>query len=351
MEMRRKGVIAKIIVWAVVLILALGVFVYALTGNGFSNGSIRFFGPIPILHLGNDNGGSDQSGWNGSFTHQGDFVTVKEDAKAVSGRELLIDWSAGNVTLLKSDSDQLRVVQKAQKGIDEKQLFVVKEKGNKVEIIEKAYEKEHVTIGWNSMKNWWASDLEIYLPEEQFREISTSLIEGEFQAQGLKTGDLSVDTVSGDVIVSGSLDELSVESVSGNVLVDGLSAQRSLKVDSISGNLSGEKVSADEVELDSTSGNLNLTGEIGSLSMDTISGDGTMASTTIPKEVEFSSTSGDLKLLIPENEGFRAELDTMSGDFSSDYATQKDEDVYTYGNGSAKFSADTLSGNFKVTKL
>lgn len=64
------------------------------------------------------------------------------------------------------------------------------------------------------------------------------------------------------------------------------------------------------------------------------------------KEVSISSVSGNISLEIPENNGFRVQYNTVSGDLTSEFNL----DNYTYKRDSAEVIVKTTSGDLNIEK-
>jgi len=105
--------------------------------------------------------------------------------------------------------------------------------------------------------------------------------------------DLRLDTASGDVSLSGDLGKgkFSADVASGNVKVQGAAA--SIRVDAASGDFTGDLTGpAAAAEFDMASGDIVLNGPVGSFKADTASGSVTVKGLTGP--AVFSVASGDV---------------------------------------------------------
>lgn len=146
------------------------------------------------------------------------------------------------------------------------------------------------------------------------------------------SGSLSVDTGSGDVTLATiKADDLSVDTGSGDVRIDGVTAS-SLSVDTGSGDVIVTAGALRNAEVDTGSGEIRigLTGGIDALSVDT--------------------GSGDVEVSAPKSLGARVEIETSSGDITTEFplqVTRKGRDglVGTIGDGSGRISIDTASGD------
>jgi len=185
---------------------------------------------------------------------------------------------------------------------------------------------------------------------------------------------IRIDSISGDITISGIRGDLMLGTISGNLVVR--DAGRRIAGQTISGNV--ELVSAQDdavVELSSTSGNVQAQGikvrrlELGSISgsvigrdlrcetatLHTMSGNveytGTLVGTG---RYEFKTHSGDVRLTLAETPGFELEASTFSGEVRSGLkltlhglaGSRRTRTVRgTYGNGGARVEATSFSGN------
>lgn len=187
------------------------------------------------------------------------------------------------------------------------------------------------------------------IPDLAADEIRLGSTSGNIKA-GTVTKKLTASSTSGDVNVeqAGSIDTVSLGSTSGSIActlgsVKTLAANStsgsiraavtgtagSVRLVSTSGNLYPEIASADKVETSSTSGSV----------------DGSVAAFT---DLKVGSTSGSVSLKLPAEPGFTLKAGTASGSFTSDLALTKDGDTYTCGDGSARCSIDTTSGDIRI---
>jgi len=144
-------------------------------------------------------------------------------------------------------------------------------------------------------------------------------------------------------------DELEIDSVSARIEVKSLQA-REVDLVNVSGSCSLTQCNAEEFSAETVSGNIRYEGSLQILDFNTVSANCTAQLTGAPKDIELESVSGDLTLILPESCGFTVEIDAVSGDFSSDYATTSAKNRHTYGDGSCKITADTVSGDVKIKK-
>lgn len=214
------------------------------------------------------------------------------------------------------------------------------------------------------------ADLRVLVPRGQ--RASVNLAVGHVTVSNVD-GHLSVDASSADVEASGTRGELSIDVGSGDVGVS--DAQGGLSVDTGSGEVTLTGIRADNVSIETGSGNVTGTRLGGTgLKIDTGSGDVRLSAVSAPDanietgsgniELQVDATlrsfhgetgSGDVTLRAPASLSAMVDLETSSGDISSDFAvavTRREEDhiVGRIGDGQGKISVDTGSGNVKLVR-
>ena len=183
-------------------------------------------------------------------------------------------------------------------------------------------------------------------------------VSGEITAHGVN-GELEVGAVSGDINVSDGNGHSEIESVSGDVTAARLSGDA--RVNAVSGDVSLRDITG-TLEVETVSGEMTLEhGSLSSLRSETVSGgltyDGTLAA---QGRYEFHSQSGDIRLRIPSASGGTVRVETFSGDIDSDFqltmqpgtseGRRPRRQEFTFGNGSARITAETFSGDITIEK-
>lgn len=170
-----------------------------------------------------------------------------------------------------------------------------------------------------------------------------------FLSFGLRTHNKNL-TVSIPSALCGNLNEVSIDTTSSDVRISGIHAE-SFDMETVSGNVDASDIeTSQEFGSDTVSGNLNFSGNFKELDIETVSGDCTISSSSTPEDIQFDGVSGDFILQIPASSQFTLELDTMSGSFQNDFATNQKDDSYVCGNGSAQYDIQTVSGDVTICK-
>lgn len=140
--------------------------------------------------------------------------------------------------------------------------------------------------------------------------------------------------------------ELEIDSISAEVLVDKQQAKR-LKVNSVSGDL---KLFGDfeQVGIDTMSGDTQLTGKINRVTINGISGESTIGFLSRPQSLKVNTISGDVTVFVDREVGVRVEMESLSGKSNYAMSGYKQGDHFIVGDGQAEFEINTVSGNLSL---
>ncbi len=153
----------------------------------------------------------------------------------------------------------------------------------------------------------------------------------------------TVKSVSGDVTVTrGAGNDVRVTTVSGDLTLRAVKV-RSLEANTISGEVKVDDIAADRAAVKSMSGDVDYVGPF-----------------TRGGRYEFTSHSGDVRLMPTSNTGFEIDADTFSGEIRANMPiTLKQGELQghvrheirgTYGDGSALVTVRTFSGGVVIGK-
>lgn len=126
------------------------------------------------------------------------------------------------------------------------------------------------------------------------------------------------------------LDDVLISVVSAEVEAE-LPAAESVRVNSVSGAADVMLLRADAVKVD------------------TVSGDVVLRCAAVPGSIDADAVSGDVTVLLPENAGFTAEVDSVSGRIGGQLLDGAgDGKTYTRGNGACRIRLDSVSGALRL---
>jgi hypothetical protein len=192
--------------------------------------------------------------------------------------------------------------------------------------------------------------------------LSIESISGSVKVTDIK-GEVSANTVSGDVRISGATRISAAKTISGLVEIVDVQSDGVLESGSVSGDVLLRRVSARRIDAASVSGNIRLDElQCDRVSANTTSGSVAFSGTLARNgRYELNSFSGEIRLLLGGNTGFEIEANSFSGDVRTDFAiTMRGRDSGrsgrrkelngTYGDGSAILDLTTFSGSIVISK-
>lgn len=143
-----------------------------------------------------------------------------------------------------------------------------------------------------------------------------------------------------------SFSSIYLSTVSGNIeLKEDLNA-KDMEVETISGNIIGEKLTSDDLDISTTSGNIKLADLSGSIEVDTISGNTSLVFTS--GNLSIDSISGDISLEVSQaKDMYNYRVDTVSGNIDI-FGDRFKREVDLNSSAKNKIEVDTVSGDFKV---
>lgn len=82
-----------------------------------------------------------------------------------------------------------------------------------------------------------------------------------------------------------------------------------------------------------------------------VSGDLSIQSAICPDSINLDTTSGNMKIEIPENNGFTLHFSSVSGDLKNDFpVTSSSGDYSIYKNGGSDIKMNSVSGDGNIIK-
>lgn len=142
-------------------------------------------------------------------------------------------------------------------------------------------------------------------------------------------------------------DEINIESVSAAVNVNDLTCNE-IDLNNVSGECFFTNCAADTLSLETVSGGIDYHGTLQSLNCESVSADCEINVLNHPRQIEMDGVSCDLTLYLPESCGFTVSMDSMSGDFTTDFSTISKNGYKIYGDGYCRIEADSMSGDIII---
>ncbi len=194
-------------------------------------------------------------------------------------------------------------------------------------------------------------DFEITVPEGTSVEVNGTFVGATMEGQ---LGEVRVETVHGDITVSGASEYVYLYSVQGDVEVS--DAEGDVNVHSVNGSLRMTNVTG-RVAADATNGRIILEG-IRSSNVDATTVNGSVRyEGTIEDSgrYRFNTHSGDVTLSVAGSINAAVSVSTFSGHFDAGFpitltgtTTQGRTFSFTVGDGSARVDLESFSGNIRI---
>ncbi len=278
---------------------------------------------------------------------------------------LLVDWTAGEVSIAYHSGSGIIITETANKALDDGDKLRWWLDGTTLRI---RYAKAGLRFSFGLEKK-----LTVSLPEGMvLKSADISSTSGNLKIPALAAEEIRLGSTSGGIsAVTSAAKKLSASSTSGGIALRQDDDADTVELHSTSGGIACTLNNVKTVTGNATSGGiaLSIDGKAGTVKLGSTSGTialaiasadtvetaatsgnvtGSVASFT---GLKAGSTSGSITLQLPAEPGFTCKAETTSGDFSSGLPLTKNGDTYTCGDGSAVCSIGTTSGNIRIDPL
>lgn len=175
--------------------------------------------------------------------------------------------------------------------------------------------------------------------------LKISFCKGELASlKGIGTKDLTIQVPKG-----WACRKLEIDAASPKISVQGLTADE-VDLDTAGGESRFDSCTLGKLDADTASGNLYLTGTLENLEYDSASGSVEAELDNVPSKITMDTASGSLSLKLPKGAGFAVALDSLSGKLDSDFPITLNGDRYLCGDGACKIEMNSLSGGVTVNQ-
>ncbi|MEO3945553.1 DUF4097 domain-containing protein [Gorillibacterium sp. CAU 1737] len=285
------------------------------------------------------------------FTDKEDMQVIGEQ-KTFSAAELKsiqINSVSADIEATSYDGDQVQVELKGK--ANRHVTLWTEEKGSSLRI-----EVKEKSRSFLSFFNFSGEGLTLIvkIPERSFESLSIESVSGEQLLSGLYADEVKVETVSGDIDLEKSTGVLTIKSVSGEQHLAALQGD-SLSAETTSGDveLSGSELAKGKVK--TVSGEVKLKEVTGEFQVKTTSGDVNLGLLAMnPAKVE--TVSGEIEIRIPKESSFEVQGETVTGSIhvKTENFQFEDSSKGNYkgkaGNGDALLKLATVSGDIQVSE-
>lgn len=152
-----------------------------------------------------------------------------------------------------------------------------------------------------------------------------------------------------DVPADWICNSLEIDTASAEVEIENLTIDE-FDFDGASGICTLNNCNVEEMDVDTASGNIFFTGKLDRLNCDAASADCSVTVFNAPRSIKMNAASGDLELVLPPDTGFTCKMETLSGDFDSDFEFGTVGETYIHGNGDCDITMCAMSGDVSILK-
>lgn len=292
----------------------------------------------PLRQMGREvskevSGGIKQAARNINITYSRGDNRYDYEVDGATVQSLEVRTTGGDVVFGVSENENIYIVEHAAAALPEDKQASIQVVDGVLRVGQgQRSSSGFVFFGYGALQ----SDFEIYLPHKAYENVTIVTSSGDVDLDDNREfGHLYVKTTSGDVDlprVSCALAEITT--VSGDV--------------ELSGNI-------EEANVQTISGEMELSGTIGRILLHTTSGDTDLRLDTVPENMDVETVSGDVRVYMPDNDGFTLRYKRVSGDLRSDFPLTTSfgsrSGYATYKNGElSEYSMTTVSGDLRLLK-
>lgn len=264
---RKTSYIIRIVIWAVIGLLSVGILVSAIVVGSFSE----------VIHKAFDWRGKSMEIINESTFNSKDIENIN------------IKWIDGTINIYPGQEDYIKIIEKKKGKIKEEDILDVNIKDQTLYIKQKDKKGKFTFFNFGINRRIVR---DIILPKKIYQEFNVKGTSGKLNIENIQTKEFNLNLTSGKV---------KVDNVSGQNLTTGV-----------------------------TSGSINIVGTFETLDMDVTSGLLVIDLNKAPSKMTVRVMSGKTSISIPDNQGFSLYETKSSGAFKNDFELD-DFGVYKNG--------------------
>ena len=257
-------------------------------------------------------------------------ITSNATIPAEGIKSIKVDWLSGHVDIVKYDGEEIIFNESANRELSEDDMMRYKIVGTELKILFSADQKGLPRGFFNNL----SKTLTLCVPKElQVLDINT--VSASIAADGITTEILKLNTVSGsaNAINLSVSSEIKVNTVSGSIYIDNITAFREINAHSVSGSIKLNGIKAfHNVKCDAVSGSINV------------------QCMECPQGLKCGAVSGRIEVSLPENDGFNAKYNSVSGKMTCGFPCMIEKNRLTYKDGGAEMSFHTVSGGISINR-
>lgn len=294
-----------------------------------------------------------------SYDHSERYTAGDAEIKG-NIRNLDVEWVSGEVNIAYHAEKTVLLNEKANRNISKDMQMRWWLDGETLRV---RYAKSNFNLDRKQQK-----ELTITLPKEiSLEDVSISATSGDLKIPSLQAENLTLQVTSGEIEASAAVENVTCGAISGDIELNVTAPAKEITLGTTSGDITVSAEDADRLRATATSGKIEAEVDDAKVfHVGTTSGK-IRAEAGLLEKAEFSSTSGDIRVeaekfetlvigttsgkvsvSLPEETGFTARMDTVSGEIRYDLPLAKKGSSFVCGDGSGKLDIDTTSGDISI---
>lgn len=220
-----------------------------------------------------------------------------------------VDYVAGDVRLIRGDTDKVTVKETSKAALDDK-LKVHTWVDGKTLYVKYCAAAKGLNVDVKELKK----SLEVTLPSD------------------VKLSGVNVDAAAGKIHVDCSANKYDLDAAAGNITLI-------------------QHGKSDVIDIDTAAGDVNATVEAaGKMNVDASAGDLKLRFASAPKMTDIDASAGNVEIYLPEKTDLTLKADVSSGVFDSNIPFTKKDDMYVFGKGTNRMDVDASAGDVSIKK-
>ena len=189
--------------------------------------------------------------------------------------------------------------------------------------------------------------LKIEIPEDYaFEMVNVSVSSANASLENLESKNIQVTASSGNINVSGIANAVELSASSGNIVFGQQGEMDKVKLTTLSGCVTTTIERTENLEIRTSSGDIQVdAGNITTFDLNSSSGACEVRFLEAAQKAKVDTSSGNVRVYLPENPDLKANVRTSSGKFYYDISFTKEGDAYINGDGNHYIEVSTSSGD------
>jgi DUF4097 and DUF4098 domain-containing protein YvlB len=277
------------------------------------------------------------------FSQQNLKLIVDKTLPTESGKTLNLSSFAGDVTITAWDKNEAEIKISGNSTAEKMLTFDVSSVSTGIKIDgqkNKDFKEENASLNIK---------YDIKVPQSYNIDVFTG--GGGVSVTGVN-GSIKANTSRGNLTIESCTGNINMSTAGGNVTIDKFTGP--VDVSTAGGNIKATDFSGN-FKASTMGGNINLSGGNGTVNAHTAGGSITLDYSGKNEGIELSTMGGNIKLMLPADINADADLSTMVGKITTDFASTEDSKISsflktTFNTGGNKLKCTTQAGNITIIK-